>query len=349
MKNLKMKQLNEDATASGFSEKNKTKVLSVPLSGAGDDIGKAVNAFLKGETGKFGKYIAVSNALVYRTLLTDSRQSEVKVAQNVCAVRLESGLLIGNASILPLIGRSVSFGRESLNRSTAEIQTRLSQVVPMLPFTLFQEAGLSLSRVKIVEQGPEETITRKIPNPKHNSYGSKEEQDAPKFIEETVHFTGAKLFETDGVQFLFDVDRVELEHKIFNLFLAKLPTRVSSIADAYESLKPEAVRDAERQGLKVRRQGEWFFIQSDKTPDDPNATNKILKENKRNSWDRFTLRAGRNRPNEAAYGFKIGDDAYVSGKIEHSGREHAPIVLTGWFRVVPNTAVESFQITGDVD
>jgi len=341
---------NEFNALIGAINESKPKVLSVPLLGVNDDVGKAINCFLSGKTGKFGKYVSVANALVYRTILTDSRRDEMKVAQNIIALRLTSGLLIGNASILPLIGRNVSFGNERLNRSTADVQTRLSQVLAMLPFTMFQETGLSLSKVKMIEQGIEETVTRKIPNPKHNEYGTEAQKNEPKFIAETVHFTGAKLFETEGIQFLFDVDRVELANEIFNPFLAKLPNPVENIEAAYESLKPEEVVKAETQGLKVRRQGEWFFIPSEKSPENSKATNKILSTDKnRNSRSRFTLQAGQNRPNHAAYGFKIGEDAYVSGKVEHSGREHAPIILTGWYKVIPNTAIQSFQISGDVD
>jgi hypothetical protein len=216
----------------------------------------------------------------------------------------------------------------------------------MLPFTVFQESGLSISKVKIISQGPEESVTREIPNPK---YDYQKPEKHPKMIEETVHFTGSKLFEVEGTQFLFDLDRVELSHKIFNPFLAKLPVAVETISQAYESLKPEVVKQAEKSGLKVLRQGEWFLIESNESPENPKATNKILKESKRNEWERFTLQAGRNRPNHAAYGFKIGDDSYISGKLEHSGREHRAIVLKGWFKVVPNTAIESFQISGDID
>lgn len=331
-------------------ETKKETVLSVKLTGKSDDIGKSINCFLSGKTGKFGKYVSVENALVYRTLITDRRHDGYKTAQNIIAIRLTSGLILGNASILPLIGRSVNFGRENLNSSVSEIQTRISQVIPMLPFTVFQETGLNLSNVKIVCQGPEESVTRKIDNPKYD-YQDKEKQ--PEFIDETVHFTGSKLFETDGVQFLFDIDRVEILNKIFNPFLVKLSVVADSIQSAYDSLKPEIVKQAEKQGLKILRQGEWFLIPSNETPENENATDKILKQDKepKESWrrSRFELRAGRNRPNHAAYGFKIGEDSYISGKLEHSGREHAPIILKGWYKVVPNTAIESFTISGDVD
>ena len=39
----------------------------------------------------------------------------------------------------------------------------------------------------------------------------------------------------------------------------------------------------------------------------------------------------------------------VSGYVEHSGREHAKLVLKGWFKAIPNTSTRSFTITGDVD
>ena len=83
---------------------------------------------------------------------------------------------------------------------------------------------------------------------------------------------------------------------------------------------------------------------------------------------RVTLQAGPNRPNyamgisldhdQAVRGHGVLDDwqevrdravSYVTGKVEHSGREHAPLILKGWYRAVPNTATESFTITGDID
>jgi hypothetical protein len=39
----------------------------------------------------------------------------------------------------------------------------------------------------------------------------------------------------------------------------------------------------------------------------------------------------------------------VRGRVYHGGFEHNPIDLKGWHKAVPNTAVESFRISGDVD
>lgn len=44
-------------------------------------------------------------------------------------------------------------------------------------------------------------------------------------------------------------------------FLSRLPKKPSSLAHAYEMLKPQAVRDAIKKGLNVRRQGDIFAVE----------------------------------------------------------------------------------------
>lgn len=48
--------------------------------------------------------------------------------------------------------------------------------------------------------------------------------------------------------------------EFMSYFFCELPREVTSIEDAYESLKPEAVRIAERFGRKFKRQGDLYFI-----------------------------------------------------------------------------------------
>jgi len=62
------------------------------------------------------------------------------------------------------------------------------------------------------------------------------------------------------------------------------------------------------------------------------------------------LRAGPNRPNAVEHGLlQIGKQSFVKGTMSHSGREHKEIVLKNWHLAVPNTAIGSFTIEGDVD
>jgi hypothetical protein len=310
--------------------------------GTGDYIGKAVDCFLSGQTGKFDRYIAVENALVYRVVSHVDGKSRVR--QNIIAVRLKSGEVIGNSSALGLIGRTVSFGRERENRGVTEVQTRLNELVTMIPFNVFTEANLNLNSFKILARGSEETVVRRVPNPKFERWNEKSKQ--PEFLEETAHFTGASLFSIDDKIFLFDIDRREIEHKIFNAFLVEVPdARVKTIAEAYESLKPLEVKTAESEGLKVLRQGEWFFIPVQGEFEAVKGSGRWDKK----EFEPLTLQAGQNRPNSAHRYARDGKGHVVSGYVEHSGREHAKLILKGWFKPVTNTATRSFTITGDVD
>lgn len=46
-----------------------------------------------------------------------------------------------------------------------------------------------------------------------------------------------------------------------HLFIAQLPSGVSTVRGAHEALLPEEVAAARRRGMDVPRQGEWFFLE----------------------------------------------------------------------------------------
>jgi len=340
--------------------------------------------------------------LVYQTVSTDSyRPEEKETLTDVIATTLPSGKVLGNASILPLIGRTVSYGNECLNRSVTKIQTLMEQrkEFESIPFSVFKEANLNLSTYTEVDSTGEETVTRKVQNPKWRSWRDVDNKNIPQFIEETVHFMGARLFSVQNhdsglngvlktIKFLFDIDRKEIDNKIFNPFLVQVPengTPITSINQAYDCLMPDEVKEAIANGKHVKRQGEWFFIPTEIDPlsDIAELTEEQRKEyalalaiRNQSRWNnsltemlgeeltkkysnignipesevkRMELRAGKNRPNLAEKGINTGGKSYVKGKVEHSGREHADIVLEGWHIALPNTAIDSFTITGDID
>jgi hypothetical protein len=212
----------------------------------------------------------------------------------------------------------------------------------MVPFNVFREANLDLTKCEILERGGAETVKRD-----DKKYNHATQEVTIETVE--LHFTGATLFRVDDHYFLFDFDRRELEHHILNPFLVELVRPALTIADAYEQLKPDVVKVAEKLGVKVLRQGEWFFIQ---TPSDVKVASTDLGLHSRG----IELRAGANRPNYAQRGGKTieKDPAnsrdVVSGKVTHSGREHAELNLgDSWWFAVPNTSTRSFTIQGDVD
>ena len=163
-----------------------------------------------------------------------------------------------------------------------------------------------------------------------------------------------------------------------------MPRKAKSIADAYEILKPAEVKKAEAKGLKVVRQGEFFYVpcntpkEAQKNLSEKEAMLAIIGGTHRFSGaedalrdivgkERFKklvkdaenlfgtlpkqveIRAGNNRPNKAEFGIQSNGSNFVRGKVEHTGREHRTVSLTSWHKVVPNTATKSFTLSGDID
>lgn len=303
------------------------------------DLAKTLKAFFKGETLKAGNYIATQNALVYRSISVVDQFS-----QDVLCIRLiQDGktFYLGNSSRLEVCGTKVAFGNRTRNWGETEPQRVLTKIgVPMLPFSAFIQAGLKVTQTRILDQGQAETVKREV---------LRNRKDNPIFAD--VHYTGASLFQNGTSYFLFDIDRVEIEHGIFNPFIVELPRPVNTIAEAYDSLIPLAVRTAQSEGRPVLRQGEHFFIkvaEPSQYKADPARTRDLGSDDENDRFKTARLSAQGNRDHEASrFNEKSG---LVSGFVKHWGREHRDLDLTsGWWRPVPNTAVKAFTITGDVD
>lgn len=259
----------------------------------------------------------------------------------------------GDVFLNSMVLKTTKFEQDFLGNQSI-IQGKLREIAKYsIPFNVLASAGLDLSETLILEQGPESTHQIK-----KDTYGSS-------MVER--HFTGALLLENNGRKFLMDIDRLEITHGIFNAFFVEVDKSVKTIVEAYESMKPESVKLAEAEGLDVKRQGEWFFIPTDKTltvkPDqvlqwdrDEKATKVILRHN---------IAHGKGRPNTLFKPKGFGKlDELVCGIVSHSGREHKDLDLGvdeievngdvesktfKLWKVVPNTTVSNFTITGDID
>lgn len=335
--------------------------------------------------------VVTQNAIVSRHF----RQRD-GVIQNVLAVKIGEKI-IGNSS--SLIGSN-----GYLDRTVSPDQLELSQLIPMIPFSVMKQAGLNLATFCEVESGGDETIFQfethtSINEPHLEKLRNEEESGAVKQVKfeklseedrpwdchwkgdvfnasclRARHFTGPRLFSVIGVErnedseyqgmkkdtrrlFLLDVDRVEIVNGLINPFLVELEnTEVKTIAEAYESLKPSQVLEAEKQNLKVLRQGEWFFIpvsELEAKRAEKMHKDLISNENTRTSFNRNdgsgTLRVGRNRPNRVQAMIEIEKRFFVQGTVSHTGREHANLELVEWHEAVPNTSATSWAISGDID
>lgn len=301
------------------------------------EILKAIELLKAGKTGKVSKTIfTVENAVVFRDV-KETSLGNIQNLQEVIAIKTNSGVILGNSSRMQVLEDQ----RYKLKIQPATIQRILSDHITMIPFSVFQEAGLDLLSCEIVDSGPAETL--------------KEYANNSTVVTIDRHFTGARLFKAltknrgngipyEATYFLCDVDRREVEHNIINFFLAELPKKCDTIAEAYEMLKPDEVKQAEKNGVKVERQGEFFFIKDSGFMVD-------LAERYNKAHEIRQIRVGNSRPNSVEHGIEVEGTFYVRGKISHTGREHADLFLPPmhWFKVVPNTSKANFQLTGDID
>lgn len=364
-----------------------------------------ITGFVKNTLGKKTKFgqnysirlqdgVATLQYTAYQNSWNMKEQHEVRSVEGEerLAVRLENGLVLSNANRLQYCGtHPVYGGPRSYNQGQAPAQLYLEEAgaIPV-PFSVFENAKLDIVKAKVVVKAPSETVTVTVKEWKN---GKEIERD------ETRHYVGACLLEIDGNFFLFDIDREELKHKIFNPFVVKLPGATKSVEEAYLSLKPPKAVMAELEGTPVERQGEWFFIKRyDELPADltkapqelldivnnpPDARKmgipvqqgyepgEYVSNSNSRQWRAYdkacdkwreaqeqvreyqpnpgSLRQGENRPNNVELFVRYKDIVLVSGTVSHSGREHRDVLLKGWWEPVPNTAVQSWQVSGEVD
>ena len=105
-------------------------------------------------------------------------------------------------------------------------------------------------------------------------------------------------------------------------WISQVPVTVKSLDQALGYLKPVAVKTAEAAGLRVVRQGDWFFIPVDNVPagtplgeeplDDDHIAENIL---------------------------RLKTRTYVSGSITH--HQHDTVHLPGWHQALQNRAIRN--------
>ncbi len=256
---------------------------------------------------------------------------------HLCVAKKLGGAFIGNSS--SLAWTTMNGKLYALNGRNERIQQTLADVMPMVPFAMLKDNGFNIDSLKVLDRGNEETLKVSV------RYSGRIDDQ---------HFTGAMLFrisskkgKKENQYFLFDVDRGDLEKKIFNPFLSRISAPCKTITEAYESLKPQEVRDAERfLKRQCTRQGEWFFI-----PVRGEFKKQPIGTRYHYGADRFKKFNAilQSKGNRAHYALHISEEGYVTGTVAHGGYEHPDIELEGWHKAVPNTAIESFTITGGID
>jgi hypothetical protein len=165
------------------------------------------------------------------------------------------------------------------------------------------------------------------------------------------HLLGGALLNWEGSQWLCGMDDD-------SYFVSKLAGRHRTIADAYAGLKPKQVRQAEKDGKTIHRQGEWYFIETGMSDRDfADMVGCRVKDlngcmahpgAKRRAFEHPLPRSSDSSNPHRVRHMQYGNRVYAKGRVRHP--EH-PMVLLGqqWHQVYKNTEEISFSFKGNVD
>jgi hypothetical protein len=125
----------------------------------------------------------------------------------------------------------------------------------------------------------------------------------------------------------------------------------NTVEEANQFLKPQKVKDAEEQGITVKRQGEWFFILRYNTDEEAAEALGMSKTRLRKQSPQRAL--PQNRRNEHHVTWIWGPDHTIlcSGFVRHKNRfgrstgEHSQLELDGWFEAIENMELQSWTVS----
>ena len=165
-----------------------------------------------------------------------------------------------------------------------------------------------------------------------------------------VHSLGDSVVRVQQHLYLSGVDETGRGRGIY--FFAELhrPGTPASVDDAYNFLKPDAVREAEARGSNVKRQGEWFAIPARRTTGELEAdiarglavrrTGHVLGREGHHSLDDAVLYERGPRKGEV----------YGRGVLKHTRGEHYDLDLGfAWHQIVHNLQGRSYSLQGNFD
>ncbi len=238
--------------------------------------------------------------------------------------------------------------------------------IMIIPFTALNMAGIEQDTITPVDILPDRyTAEPRKWVPKEGQetppywYDNVREIDGTWWHDTKVHHLGSSLFTADARlpgsaflrepaftrSYLSSFDENEPAGGLY--FLAELPGNPATVAEAVESLKPQAVKDAEDKGLEVLRQGDVFAI--------PTA---LLTRDMPGPGERSAYVLG---VNHVATEVRTDQSqTYARGYLRHRPREswrepeHRALKLGDgktWYELVKNTVADgrSWSVTGRVD
>jgi hypothetical protein len=164
----------------------------------------------------------------------------------------------------------------------------------------------------------------------------------------TIHTLGDSVLRVKDRYYLSGVDETGKGSGMY--FFAELATKQAppTLEEAYNTLKPKVVREAEGDGLNVLRQGEWFAIPAQV------RTSELMRDVERGIAayrQRHVLGKDGHHELEEAVVYKAGErkgQVYARGVLRHTQDEHTDLDLgtVRWYLVVHNVVGASYTLSG---
>jgi hypothetical protein len=166
--------------------------------------------------------------------------------------------------------------------------------------------------------------------------------------ERQIHTLGDSVLRVKDRFYLSGVDETGVGNGMY--FFAELATKQAppTLEEAYNTLKPEVVREAEGRELNVLRQGEWFAIPAQV------RTSELMRDVERGIAayrQRHVLGKDGHHELEEAVLYKAGErkgQVYARGVLRHTKDEHEDLDLgtVRWYLVVHNVVGASYTLSG---
>ncbi len=126
-------------------------------------------------------------------------------------------------------------------------------------------------------------------------------------------------------------------------FVSQLPRKVKTVKEAFNTLKPRRIIEAEALGLEIRRQGEWFCIKY--------CNGKKAKQIYKILKPKFILPRENNRsnPHTATRGYIKNSRIYFSGSLRHPDHKMLKVSIAKTpeiWEAIKNTAKGSWSEQG---
>jgi len=164
----------------------------------------------------------------------------------------------------------------------------------------------------------------------------------------SIHTLGDSVLRIKDSYFLSGVDETGQGSGMY--FFAELVTdqAPSSVEDAYNFLKPKAVREAEAQGSNILRQGEWFAIPTKL------LTSELMRDVEQGlagyRKEHILGRDGHHKLAEAVI-YRAGErkgQVFARGVMQHTQEEHIDLDLGDrrWYLIVHNVVGASYTLSG---